>query len=94
MQVTANVECRKQVIGSLARHSVERRASPKLGMRVHSTECISKKAAPPVSPIASDYKLSEAEAIQRAGHGDAALHLNTFTGLHSPACVCGMPAQW
>jgi RNA polymerase sigma-70 factor (ECF subfamily) len=32
-------------------------------------ECISKKAAPPVSTIGSD-KLSEAEAIQRARNGD------------------------
>src|SRR5437763_900551 len=70
MQVTANVECRKQVIGSLARYAVERRRRLNWDARP-STECISKKAAPPVSPVASD-KLSEAEAIQRAGHGDAA----------------------
>jgi hypothetical protein len=70
MQVTANVECRKQVIGSLARHAVERRRRLNWDARP-STECISKKAAPRVSPIASD-KLSEAEALQRAGHGDAA----------------------
>src|SRR6266446_2670480 len=70
MQVNANVGCRKQVIGSLARHAVERRRRLNWDARP-STECISKKAAPPVSPIGSD-KLSEAEAIQRAGHGDAA----------------------
>jgi RNA polymerase sigma-70 factor, ECF subfamily len=36
-----------------------------------TTECISKKTAPPVSTITSD-KLSEAEAIQRAREGDRA----------------------
>jgi RNA polymerase sigma-70 factor, ECF subfamily len=70
MQVSANVGCRKQVIGSLARHAVERGRRLNWDART-STECISKKAAPPVSSIASD-KLREAEAIQRAGRGDAA----------------------
>ncbi len=68
MQVTANARCRKLVIGSLARPTVEKRRSLNWDAR-SSTECISKKAAPPVSSIGSD-KLSEAEAIQRARDGD------------------------
>jgi len=70
MQVTANARYRKIVVGSLARPTVEKRRSPNWNAR-SSTECILKKAAPPVSPIASD-KLSEAAAIRRAGRGDAA----------------------
>jgi RNA polymerase sigma-70 factor (ECF subfamily) len=70
MQVTANTTFRKIVVASLARPTVEKRRSLNRDARP-STECISKKAAPPVSPIASD-KLKEAEAIQRAGVGDAA----------------------
>ncbi len=70
MQVTANARCRKIVVGSLVRPTVGKRRSLNWDARL-STESISKKAAPPVSPIASD-KLSQAEAIQRAGHGDAA----------------------
>lgn len=57
------------MVGSLVRPTVEKRRSLNWDAR-SSTEGISKEAAPPVSPIASD-KLSEAEAIQRAGHGDA-----------------------
>ena len=68
MQVTANARCRKLVVGSLARPTVDKRRSINWDAR-SSTECISKKAAPPVSTIASD-KLSEAEAIQRARDGD------------------------
>jgi RNA polymerase sigma-70 factor (ECF subfamily) len=68
MQVTANARCRKIVVGSLARPTVERRRSLNWDARSR-TECISKKAAPPVSTIASD-KLSEAEAIRRARYGD------------------------
>ena len=68
MQVTANARCRKLVVGSLARPTAEKRRSLNWDAR-SSTECISKKAAPPVSTIASD-KLSEAEAIQRARAGD------------------------
>jgi RNA polymerase sigma-70 factor (ECF subfamily) len=56
------------VVGSLARPSVKKRRSLNWDARP-STECISEKAAPPVSTIASD-KLSEAEAIQRARQGD------------------------
>src|SRR6202521_1088975 len=68
MQATANARCRKIVVGSLARPTVEKRRSLNWDARP-SMECISKKAAPPVSTIASD-KLSEAEAIQRARNGD------------------------
>jgi len=68
MQVTANARCRKIVVGSLAWPTVERRRSLNWDARSR-TECISKKAAPPVSTIASD-KLSEAEAIRRARYGD------------------------
>jgi RNA polymerase sigma-70 factor (ECF subfamily) len=71
MQVTANAECRKIVVGSLARTTVGKRRSQNWDARV-STQCISKKAAPPVSAIASD-KLSEAEAILRARNGDRAM---------------------
>jgi RNA polymerase sigma-70 factor, ECF subfamily len=70
MQVTANARCRKIVVGSLARPTVKKRHSLNWDAR-SSTECISKKAAPPAPTIGSD-KLSEAEAIQRAGDGDAA----------------------
>jgi RNA polymerase sigma-70 factor, ECF subfamily len=69
MQVTANVRCRKIAVGFLARPTAEKRRSLNWHARP-STECISKKAAPPVSPIASD-ELSEAEAIRRARDGDA-----------------------
>jgi RNA polymerase sigma-70 factor (ECF subfamily) len=68
MQVTANAGDRKLVVGSLARPTIEKRRS--LNGDVHSrTECIPKKAAPAVSPIASG-ELTEAEAIQRASEGD------------------------
>jgi len=68
MQVTANTGDRKRVVGSLARPTRDKRRS--LNWDVHSrTECIPKKAAPAVSPIASG-ELSEAEAIQRARDGD------------------------
>jgi RNA polymerase sigma-70 factor, ECF subfamily len=68
MPVTANTTFRKIVVASLARPTVEKRRSLNRDARP-STECISKKAAPPVSTIASD-KLNEAEAIQRACNGD------------------------
>ncbi len=68
MQATANAGDRKPVIGSLARPTVQKRRS--LNWDAHSSsECISKKAAPAVSPIASD-QMSEAEAIRRARDGD------------------------
>jgi len=68
MQVTANAGDRKLVVGSLARPTIEKRRS--LNWDAHSsTECIPKKAAPAVAPIASG-ELSEAEAIRRASDGD------------------------
>jgi RNA polymerase sigma-70 factor, ECF subfamily len=70
MQVNATATCRKTVVSSLARPTLVKRRSLNWDARPN-TECISKKAAPPVSSIASD-KLTEAEAIQRAGVGDAA----------------------
>jgi RNA polymerase sigma-70 factor (ECF subfamily) len=68
MPVTANTTFRKVVVAPLARSFVEKRRSLNRDTRP-STECISKKAAPPVSAIGSD-KLSEARAIQRAREGD------------------------
>jgi RNA polymerase sigma-70 factor (ECF subfamily) len=68
MPVTASTTFRKIVVASLARPTVEKRRSLNRDARP-STECISKKAAPPVSTIGSD-KLSEARAIQRAREGD------------------------
>jgi RNA polymerase sigma-70 factor (ECF subfamily) len=70
MQVTANARCGKTVVGSLARPTVGRRRNLNRDAR-SSTECISKKAALPVTPITSD-KLNEAEAIERARNGDRA----------------------
>jgi RNA polymerase sigma-70 factor, ECF subfamily len=68
MQVTANARCGKTMVGSLARPTVEKRRSLLREGRL-STERISKKAAPPVSPITSS-ELNEAEAIRRARDGD------------------------
>ncbi len=68
MQATANAGCRKIVVGSLARPTMEKRRSLNWDAR-SSKECISKKAAPQVSTIATD-KMIEAEAIQRAREGD------------------------
>jgi RNA polymerase sigma-70 factor (ECF subfamily) len=68
MPVTAITTFRKIVVASLARPTVEKRRSLNRDARP-STECISKKAAPPVATIASE-KLSEAEAIRRARNGD------------------------
>ena len=68
MQVTANAGGRKLVVGSLARPAIEKLRSLNWVTR-SSTERISKKAAPPVSPIASD-ELDEAQAIERARDGD------------------------
>jgi RNA polymerase sigma-70 factor (ECF subfamily) len=70
MPVTANADARfrKIVIGSLARPTVEKRRSLNWETR-SDTECISKKAAPPVSSVATD-TLSEAQVIQRARKGD------------------------
>jgi RNA polymerase sigma-70 factor, ECF subfamily len=68
MPVTANTTFRKVVVAPLARPFVEKRRSLNRDARP-STECISKKAAPPVSTVASE-KLSEEEAIRRARNGD------------------------
>jgi len=68
MPVIASTTFRKIVVASLARPTVKKRRSLNWDARA-STECISKKAAPPVSTIASE-KLSEAEAILRARDGD------------------------
>jgi hypothetical protein len=70
MPVTANTTFRKVVVAPLARPFVEKRRCLNRDARP-STECISKKAAPPVSTIASD-KLTEAEAILQARDGDQA----------------------
>jgi len=67
MPVIANTTFRKIVV-ALARPNVEKRRSLNRDPRP-STECISKKATPPVSTIASE-KRSEAEAILRARNGD------------------------
>jgi RNA polymerase sigma-70 factor, ECF subfamily len=68
MPVTANTTFRKIVVASLARPTVGKRRSLNRDACL-GTECISKKAAPPVSPIESE-RLSEAEAIRRAREGD------------------------
>lgn len=68
MPVTASTTFRKILVASLARPTVEKRRSLNRATRP-STECISMKAAPPVSTVASD-KLSEPEAIRRARNGD------------------------
>ena len=68
MHASANARCRKIVVESLARPTVEKRRSLNSDAR-SSKECISKRAAPQVSTIATD-KVIEAEAIQRAREGD------------------------
>jgi RNA polymerase sigma-70 factor (ECF subfamily) len=68
MQVTAKAGCEKSVVGSLASSIVEKRRSINRDAR-SSTEPISKKAAPAVSPIDID-RPNEAEAIVRARNGD------------------------
>ena len=68
MQVTANAGDRTLAVVPLARPAVEKRRN--LNRGAHSrTDCISKKAAPPVFPSSSG-ELSEAKAIQRARLGD------------------------
>jgi RNA polymerase sigma-70 factor (ECF subfamily) len=68
MQVTAIAGGRTLVVVPLARPAEEKRRSLN-GDAQSSTECTSKMAAPSVSLVASG-ELSEAEAIQRARHGD------------------------
>ena len=68
MQVTANTGGGSLVVVPLARPVEEKRRS--LNLDAHSrTDCISKKAAPPISPSASG-EWTEAEAIRRARDGD------------------------
>ena len=68
MQAAAKAGFGKIEVGSLARPSAEKRRSQNWGARP-SAECIPEKAAPFVSPIASN-ELNEAEAIRRAREGD------------------------
>jgi RNA polymerase sigma-70 factor (ECF subfamily) len=70
MQVPTNARCTTMVVPPLTRPTVEKRRNLNSAARP-STECISTKAGPPVSPIASD-KLSEADAIERACDGEPA----------------------
>lgn len=68
MGVTANARGRTIVGELLAGHVVGKRRSLDSDARP-CTDCISRKPAPLIPPIASD-KPSEAEAIQRAPSGD------------------------
>jgi RNA polymerase sigma-70 factor, ECF subfamily len=80
MQATANARCRKLVIESLARPSVQKRRSLNWDAR-SSTERISRKAAPAVFSLASD-KLTEAQIIRRAQDGDPAMFESLYR-MHS-----------
>ena len=79
MQVTVNTQC-TEVITPLALPIIEKRHTINPAARP-SADCILKKAAPPVSPIASD-ELSEAEAIHRARGGDRTVFERLYK-LHS-----------
>jgi len=68
MPITATARCTKILIGSPAKSTVRKRRSLVWDTR-SSAECISKKATPPASSVASD-RLSDAEVIQRAREGD------------------------
>jgi RNA polymerase sigma-70 factor (ECF subfamily) len=81
MQATANARCRKIVVAPLATPTVEKRRNLKSDA-LPNTECISKRAAPRASRVASD-KLIEAEAIARAQQGDKAMFEFLYR-LHSP----------
>jgi RNA polymerase sigma-70 factor, ECF subfamily len=81
MPVTANAVFRKLAVASLAKPTIEKRRSRNWDA-CPSTQCISKKAAPQVSPIARD-KLNEAEVIQRARGGDRTVFEYLYR-LHSP----------
>jgi RNA polymerase sigma-70 factor (ECF subfamily) len=80
MQATANSRYRNLGIGSLARPTVEKRRSINRDER-SSTEPMTRKVAPAVSPFDSD-KLSEAEAILRARNGDRSVFEHLYR-LHS-----------
>jgi RNA polymerase sigma-70 factor, ECF subfamily len=71
MQVATTTNCKKPVVSSLVRTTAEKRRGLDRDARP-SKECISKKAAPAASPIASD-EFSESEAIRRARDGDRAV---------------------
>jgi RNA polymerase sigma-70 factor (ECF subfamily) len=71
MQVTAKARCRKIVVGSRVRSTVEKRRSANWEGR-SGTERFSQKATPQVFTFSSD-KLSEAEVIRRARNGDSAM---------------------
>ena len=70
MQVSANTGGTTQLVVSLARPTLQKRRSLKLDAHPR-TECISKRATPPVFP-ATNRELSEGEVILRARHGDQA----------------------
>src|SRR5580700_9973480 len=96
MQVTANAGDKKLVVGSPAGPTVAKRRSLNWDAR-SGAECVSKKAAPPVSLI-SGGELSEAEAIRRARDGDRSVFEYLYR-LHSRRvyAVClrmvGNPAE-
>ena len=76
MPVLASTRFTKLVVDSLARSSVAKRRGPNRDARP-SNECITRKAAPPASPVACA-RLNEAQAIERARAGDPAM----FEGLY------------
>jgi RNA polymerase sigma-70 factor (ECF subfamily) len=80
MPVTANARFRNVAVASLPRPTPKKRRSFRRDTHT-STECNVPKAAPPVSPGASD-KLNEAEAIRRAQAGDPSVYEYLYR-LHS-----------
>jgi RNA polymerase sigma-70 factor, ECF subfamily len=68
MPITATARCTKLAVGSSAKCTLGRRRRLVLSTRP-GTETISKKAAPPISSMASDGR-SEGAVIQRAREGD------------------------
>jgi RNA polymerase sigma-70 factor, ECF subfamily len=68
MPITATARCGKLAVGSSVKCTLGRRRSLVLSTRL-GTETTSKKAAPPVSSMASDRR-SEGAVIQRAREGD------------------------
>lgn len=71
MQATANARYQEIVVASLANPTLEKRRNPNSDV-FRSAKRISKRPAPPASPVAAD-KLTEAEAIRRAQNGDQAM---------------------
>jgi len=80
MPVTANIRFRNVTVASLPRPTAEKRRIFRRDTHT-SAECRVPKAAPPVSPDASD-KLNEAEAIRRAQAGDPSVYEYLYR-LHS-----------